>query len=595
MIKKLAIPVIRECPIIIVFFIFIRSSVIGLFDIYIIDLWFEKLVTFSLWFLYAYFIAAMICVVNRSWFRWLWYVLLFVVFAVAFFIGTIFEMKISPTLFTLILETNSRESSEFLDTYVFSKNAIGVYIKLFAYISIAVIIEYLYRRYFITRLYSIRVKTGLYIVSYATLCILCLGIYGCCRIIEFFRPNTINATDLLEFPADDIYTRLFCSLYISYSSTDEIEKAVEVSLHSANATTTTYEVSDSLKIIFVIGESFNKMHSDLYGYPLHTTPNLQKQKERGNLYVFKDVITPYNYTSMTIKNMMSCNSLIDSEKWYDYPFFPILFRKAGYEVHFWDNQRDMCGGSNFQYAVNSYLYNDKLARAVYSKNNTENYMYDGELIDDYRHSYDKTECSFVMFHLLGQHVGYLDRFPNISRFVKFTTRDMHRAESYLDTAKLQVIANYDNATYYNDYVVSQIIDLFSQDNAVLVYLSDHGEEVFDYRDYCGRSYTEAVSPQFLKYQFDIPFIIWCSDKYKQKNPEIVRAIQESVEKPFMIDNVCQLFFHLGGLQTEYYHPERDLLSHDYLSRERLIRGGTVNYDQVMNSQLKAQSSDNIVP
>ena len=87
---------------------------------------------------------------------------------------------------------------------------------------------------------------------------------------------------------------------------------------------------------------------------------------------------------MSMKNMLSCNSLRDSEKWYDYPFFPLLFRKAGYDVCFWDNQRDMFSDSNWQYAVNSYLYNDKLSEKVYSQNNKAAYQYDEQLIDDYR-------------------------------------------------------------------------------------------------------------------------------------------------------------------------------------------------------------------
>jgi heptose-I-phosphate ethanolaminephosphotransferase len=422
---------------------------------------------------------------------------------------------------------------------------------------------------------------GAYVISFVVIGVLCTGIYGCTRFIDYFRLNTTNGTDLLEYPADDIYTRLFCSLYFSYHSSDDIEKAIDASLRSADATTIIDE-SDSLKIIFVIGESYNKMHASLYGYSLQTTPNLQELKEKGNLYVFSDVVTPYNFTSMSLKNMLSCNSLMDSEKWYDYPFFPLLFRKAGYDVFFWDNQRDFFSDTNWQYAVNSYLYNHKLSEKAYSKNNKIDYQYDEQLVDDFHEFYNSSpqSNSLVLFHLKGQHVGYGLRYPQTKKFVKFTPDDIHRTDDYLDTVKKQIIANYDNATYYNDYVLSQIIDLFSNDNAILVYLSDHGEEIYDYRDFRGRSYTGTVTPQYLKCQFDIPFMIWCSDKYMVKYPETKKSIQESVNKPFMIDNVCHLFFHVGRIRTKYYQSDRDVLSPQYIIKDRWIRGGESNYDQI---------------
>jgi heptose-I-phosphate ethanolaminephosphotransferase len=578
---KMVTPIIKELPIILVFFFIIKTSIIEQVTILGLDNWEELVVTLSLWFLYAYVIAATICIVNKTWLRFLGYFFLYSVYAVAYFIGSNFEMRISPTLFTLLFETNGRESSEFLDAYAFCSKSIGVYVKLSIYASITVIMEFVYRRYIFPQIRFTRIGMGAYVISFVVIGVLCTGIYGCTRFIDYFRLNTTNGTDLLEYPADDIYTRLFCSLYFSYHSSDDIEKAIDASLRSADATTIIDE-SDSLKIIFVIGESYNKMHASLYGYSLQTTPNLQELKEKGNLYVFSDVVTPYNFTSMSLKNMLSCNSLMDSEKWYDYPFFPLLFRKAGYDVFFWDNQRDFFSDTNWQYAVNSYLYNHKLSEKAYSKNNKIDYQYDEQLVDDFHEFYNSSpqSNSLVLFHLKGQHVGYGLRYPQTKKFVKFTPDDIHRTDDYLDTVKKQIIANYDNATYYNDYVLSQIIDLFSNDNAILVYLSDHGEEIYDYRDFRGRSYTGTVTPQYLKCQFDIPCMIWCSDKYMVKYPETKKSIQESVNKPFMIDNVCHLFFHVGRIRTKYYQSDRDVLSPQYIIKDRWIRGGESNYDQI---------------
>ena len=74
----------------------------------------------------------------------------------------------------------------------------------------------------------------------------------------------------------------------------------------------------------------------------------------------------------------------------------------------------------------------------------------------------------------------------------------------------QVVADYDNATRYNDQVVDAILARFTDRDAIAVYLSDHGEEVYDYRDFFCRSHDLPLTPEVCKYQFEIPFMIWMS-------------------------------------------------------------------------------------
>ena len=63
--------------------------------------------------------------------------------------------------------------------------------------------------------------------------------------------------------------------------------------------------------------------------------------------------------------------------------------------------------------------------------------------------------------------------------------------------------------------------------------------------------------------YEIPFMIWCSDKYKENHADIVKSIQKSVDKPLMSDNLCHLLMRLGGVKSVYYHESRDVLSPQY--------------------------------
>ena len=579
LISKIFEPIIKELPIILVFFILIKPTIIEFFVDNDYDGIWDYLSVFSVCFLYAFFIAATICFSKKSWLRWTWYVLLYFIFAISSFIIVNFEMNISPTLITLLTETNEREAGEFMQTYLLSATSIKVYIKLLIYIILTFILEICYRRYITPE--SSKWHSFNFYSSLVVICLLCIGIMRWSQFSDYFRFNKpADAEDSLEYPSDDIYTRLICSLCIQSKQSGVIKRAVDISLNVSEVHTTRKD-TDSLNIIFVIGESFIKSHASIYGYPLPTTPNFEHQKEKGNLYSYNDVISPFNYTSMSVKNMMSCNGIDYSEKWYDYPYFPVLFRKAGYQIYFWSNQHESTYGALSEYVLNSYLFNRELSTFTYTKTNKEAFEYDEQLVDDFKRAFDNNQSNnLIIFHIQGQHTAYIARFPNTKDHVRFTIHDIHRKEAFIDDWRKQQIANYDNAVLYTDYVLSQIFDFFSEKNAIVVFLSDHGEEVFDYRDRMGRSYKDDVDSLFIKYQYEIPFFIWCSDLFIKKYPKKVEAIRESVNKPFMIDNVCQILFHIGDIQTKYYHSKRDILSPDYSPKERTIRGGEINYDKL---------------
>lgn len=68
-------------------------------------------------------------------------------------------------------------------------------------------------------------------------------------------------------------------------------------------------------------------------------------------------------------------------------------------------------------------------------------------------------------------------------------------------------------------------------------------------------------------------MIWCSDKYMERNPDIVRDIKQSLHKPFRTDDICQVVFHLARLRTEFYRPKYDLLSPLYVKYKRTLGNG----------------------
>ena len=117
-----------------------------------------------------------------------------------------------------------------------------------------------------------------------------------------------------------------------------------------------------------------------------------------------------------------------------------------------------------------------------------------------------------------------------------------------------MIAQYDNATYYNDYVLSVIARKYKDKNAIMVYLADHGEEVYDYRNSSGRFGSDDLK-NVLRFQYEVPFVVWCSDIYKQSHPHEIDLLKQALDRPFMTDNTCQLLLYIGGLSGSAYYKE----------------------------------------
>ena len=83
----------------------------------------------------------------------------------------------------------------------------------------------------------------------------------------------------------------------------------------------------SPEIVLIIGESYNKHHSQLYGYDKETTPKQMLHMNEGRLIPFSNAIAQWNLTSDAFRTLMSTDVATDENKWYGYPLFTVLFRK----------------------------------------------------------------------------------------------------------------------------------------------------------------------------------------------------------------------------------------------------------------------------
>ena len=494
-----------------------------------------------------------------------------------------FGTLLSPWMLLLVKETNGGESSEFVSRYLLTGGSLRCFGCLLFFSLTAFLLENKNCR--LTG--SLRQQC---LIALFAAPMLALGAY-----LFFYAGKLLTLQTQYDFEiwqeGHGSYARqstptnlLYASLYLHTSGKDN-EKAILICQEASRLPATCTE-QDSLNVILVIGESFNKRHSPLYGYYLNTTPQLCALRDSGNLFVFQDVVAPYNMTTFSVKNILSTNSLADVEPWYAKPSFPVIFKKAGFHVSMWDNQRPEGTNVNaYDYALGSYMYAPQMLPISYCEHNTKTYDYDlsllqvfGQHLKGQRRSH---KHAMYIFHLMGQHSDAALRFPPSEELKVFCSSDIKRDD--LDESAKQTIADYDNATHYNDFVVSKIVDTFKDKPSVMIYLSDHGEEVYDYRYFIGRSHESKKTKEALRYQYDIPLLLWCSDRYVNTHPEQMEAIQQALDKPATADDVAHMLFSLAAIHTPFYQSKRDPLNTDYAVGQRLLQG-YIDYDEATVSQ-----------
>ena len=354
-------------------------------------------------------------------------------------------------------------------------------------------------------------------------------------------------------------------------------------------------------IVLIIGESYNKYHSQLYGYDKETTPRQVERQKTGRLVAFSDVVAPWNLTSFVFKNVFSTHVVGQEGEWCDYPLFPTVFRKAGYQVTFITNQfLPKAKEAVYDFSGGFFLNNPELSRAQFDLRNTQVHHFDTGILKDYdrmvangsitshpspltSHPSPLTSSkgNLIIFHVMGQHVNYNQRYQKSQRH--WYADDYDRPD--LPKKKRDILSHYDNATLYNDSIVDQILCRFEDKDAVVIYVSDHGEEVFnDGFSGFGRNHSAAIDARLAHQEFDVPFWVWFSHDYAVNHPDIFSEVVAAKDRRLMTDALPHLLFYLAGIHTKDYHPEYNVLSPDYDElRPRIIKA-KVDYDSLMKDE-----------
>lgn len=465
-----------------------------------------------------------------------------------------FNSIISLNFIQILYETNSKETIEFLETYLTLSN-----ILFFGFAFIFLLIFYFILNFSMKKLIQ---KEKITDKKFIIILILI--------VFSFFH-------DLIKDSFEKNLDKFDCSRIINLIQ--ENKKNIEIynnlSQILKNDDTVILENNSSIKnFVLILGESISRNHMSLYNYQHKTTPLLDTLKEEGNLFVFNDVISPHAQTIPAIKKIFSFLSYENENKkdWYEYKNLINIMNKAEYKTFWYSNQESYGKYGNIPAAIASLT--------DYSFFNTTKEALDNDLYDMFLDTFSEIQKNrggknFIVFHLLGAHASYNNRYP--SNFNYFNKKDY---SFKFDSKYNDRVIEYDNAILYNDFVISNIISLFKDQESIVLYFPDHAEETLDFREFIGHGDTN-----YSKYMLEIPFIIFVSDKLKNSNPDLIENIKNSVNNPYMTDDVIHTILDILNINTPDLDKTRSIINPNFnKNRKRILIDGK-DYDASLKNNL----------
>ena len=326
--------------------------------------------------------------------------------------------------------------------------------------------------------------------------------------------------------------------------------------------------------VLVIGESARRDRWSLYGYSRATSPLLQQQP---NLVAYQDVITMATATRVSVPVMLTRRT---AEQAKDSSFHErsliSAFHEAGFSTYWLSTQAPL-GAFDAPIAVNAResdhvaYFNGSGAWGLTPP--------DGVLLEPLKRALAQSAepRQLIILHTLGSHYDYRYRYPHAFERFKPAPSPEDAVDMHDDVFREKLHNAYDNSILYTDYFISQVIAAVSQSDrpvATVLYLSDHGEDVFD-KD-CGEVFRGRSTP----ISFRIPLFMWYSDGYRRAYPRKIEMLEQHRLQPLTTRAVFPTMLDAADVHFAGEDLSGSVMSEKFETKPRTVStfNGVVDFD-----------------
>jgi heptose-I-phosphate ethanolaminephosphotransferase len=458
----------------------------------------------------------------------------------------VYQQEFSQSVIFIMFESNISEAGEYLTQYF----AWWIVLAFIAHTALAIFLWTRVRPVYLPRGQALLAATAILV-----------AIVGYPLVKQIARSETLaDGIDRFETRIEPAVPWQMIVAYRRY--TEQLDN-MQGMLHSASQIPPLTNLKDAAAgqpstLVLVIGESTNRQRMSLYGYPRATTPELDKLRDQ--LAVFDNVITPRPYTIEALQQVLTFADEENPDLYLKTPSIVSMMKQAGYKTYWITNQQTMTKRNTMLTT-----FSEQADEQVYLNNNRNQNarQYDGDVLAPFSKALaDPAERKFIVVHLLGTHMSYQYRYP--PSFDKFTDRE--GVPAGISDDQLPTYNSYDNAVLYNDFVVSSLIKDYAKTdpNGFLLYLSDHGEDVFDSTGHStlGRNEGKPTAPMYT-----IPFMAYASPKWRESHSWNFAG---DLQRPYSSSQLIHTWADLAGLSSTELDRSKSLVSDSFKPRPLLI-------------------------
>jgi heptose-I-phosphate ethanolaminephosphotransferase len=481
----------------------------------------------------------------------------------------IYHQELTQSLMFIIFESNQSESTEYLQNYL----SIGIVLSFIAFTLVPLYIWTTIKPYESTR-------KPANITSFILITLIFMTPVK--RAIQYGDINAANKNLNRHLSAAPPW-----QLGFGYGNYQRELKEVEAQLLNLNKIPALKNLTETKKelpttVVLVIGESTTRVHMGLYGYGRDTTPKLSSMKNE--LMVFDNVFASRPNTIESLEQVLTFADQVHPERYKTSPSLIAMMKQAGYKTYWITNQQTLTKRNTMlttfakQADEQVFLNNARRQNA---------YSFDEKVLAPYAEKLlKKDEKKLIIVHLLGTHMKYAYRYPDSYDY--FKTAKGIPAVIAADAEKVALVNAYDNAVRYNDYIVHTLIQQLKQvtktdAQSLLVYFSDHGEDVYDSAPHSFKGRNEGA-PTYPMYA--VPLIVWHSANWQREQQLDDAAIHNR-----QYDNADFIYTwsDLMGLTYDGYRADKSLINDAFVDDTILVGDPYGKHLQVLDGTISYET------
>jgi len=301
--------------------------------------------------------------------------------------------------------------------------------------------------------------------------------------------------------------------------------------------------------LFVIGETGRYDSFSINGYQRETSPMLAKTK---NLISYSDLFSEANITSSSLPIILTRASAKDYDRAFVEKSFVDAFKEAGFKTYWIANQS---ANNNFVRRISKDTDGEYFMTIEFDSDNN----FDEKLWNFLSEVLKKEDRkALIVLHTLGSHFRYNFRYPPAYEIFKPDLKGSFDYNMISAKNKQLFINTYDNSILYTDYFLATTIQKLDSLNAVsaLVYVADHGENLFDTPE----NVVMHGGSKFTPYDLHVPFFVWTSDKYDQQFPVKVENLLKNKDKRLTTDCIFYSFLDIADITFPEQNPTKSIAS-----------------------------------